>query len=302
MTIPNPILSAVLPLALLLSTGSAAAQQALVFDTFASTDADRSDTWKLGLGYDFDHADAGHYRGLRIEQARFSPMGQATTTQRRLYYRFADGSDDWSWKAMLGSNGHDWLGNASLVHEQRMRQEFFLEREVVETPMGLARGLHYTYAGAAIDIPVDERNVFTALAGVQAFSGNNQRLHLRGRYIRVLDETHGLSLQLRVRYARDSHPHEFDYFSPRWYLRAVPVLQWRRFRGGWQYRLAAGAGRQGQADGPWRAARLFEAGIESPKDARGWSVAASVAHSDEPSANGGGYRYTQGMLEVSRAF
>ena len=142
----------------------------------------------------------------------------------------------------------------------------------------------------------------TVLGGVQDFNGDNRRLHLRGRYVHVVDEAHGLSLQLRVRYARDSVPHEYDYFSPRWYARVLPMVQWRRFRGGWQYRVAAGVGRQADADSGWRAAQLLEASVTSPTDQDGWWLRASAVQTNEPSSFGSGYRYTQAMLTLGRRF
>ena len=294
-----------LPLALALlacAPDQAHAQQALGFDVFASSDADDAEVLKTAIDWDFDHRDADHYRGLRLERARFAPPGIAALAEQRLYWRGAGGdADGWSWSAKAGTDGDAVLGGASLVRAGARRQEYFVERERIETAAGLREGLYYTFAGAAYDLPLDERRLFTVLGGVQDFNGDNRRLHLRGRYIHVVDEAHGLSLQLRVRYARDSVPHEYDYFSPRWYARAVPMLQWRRFHGGWRFQVAAGAGRQGDADGGWRAARLLEASVASP-ERRDWHFEAGLVHSNEPSATGGGYRYTQGTLSVIRRF
>ena len=284
--------------------GMAGAQQALTFDAFASADADHNRVRKAGLSFDWSRIDNADYRGIRLEDAMSSPAGGDAEHSKRIYYRFADRRSDgtWSWKGMLGTDGHTWLGNASVVRESDWRQEFFLERAAVETARGIEERLHYTFAGAAFDLPVDERNVFTALAGVQDFSGRNLRQHLRARYIRVLSETHGLSFQVRLRYAHDRVPHEYDYFSPRWYARAIPMLQWRRFRGGWQYRVAAGVGRQADADSGWRAAQLLEASVTSPADQDGWWLRASTVHTNEPSSFGNGYRYTQAMLTLGRRF
>ena len=173
--------------------GMAGAQQALTFDAFASADADHNRVRKAGLSFDWSRIDNADYRGIRLEDAMFSPAGGDAEHSKRIYYRFADRRSDgtWSWKGMLGTDGHTWLGNASVVRESDWRQEFFLERAAVETARGIEERLHYTFAGAAFDLPVDERNVFTALAGVQDFSGRNLRQHLRARYIRVLSETHG---------------------------------------------------------------------------------------------------------------
>lgn len=282
----------------------ARAQQAAIFDAWGSDDADGTRIAKAGLGVDYRHRDAGHYDGLRLERARFAPAGGDVAWRNSVYWRFAGGDTGagaWSWNGMLGSDGHTWLGNASLVRNGPWRVEYFLEREAVETPRALRDGVHATFAGASTDLAWGKSDTSVLLAGLQAFGDGNRRTHLRFRQVHVLSETHGLSLQLRLRYARDSDPHAYDYYAPRWQARALPVLQWRRFRGGWQFRLAAGAGRQADADAGWRAARLVEAGISSPADHK-WAIDASLVRTDEPSISGSGYRYTQARISVTRMF
>ena len=286
--------------------GNVQAQQALVLDSWASDDADGSRVAKAGISLDWRHDDDRHYQGLRVEQAWFDPAGGGAERRASAYLRFAGssaGHPAWRWKGRIGSDGHTWLGSASAVHDGARRLELFLEREVVETPLGLERGIHYTYGGAALDLPLGDDDMTVLLAGVQAFDGGNRRTHLRLRQVHVLSQAHGLSVQLRLRHARDSRPHSYDYYSPRWYARVLPVLQWRRFSGGWQFRVAAGAGRQADADNGWRNARRLEAGVTSPAD-RPWSFDASLVHTDEPSgaSGGGGYRYTQAMFTATRRF
>ena len=286
----------------------ACAQQALGVDVRASDDADGTRIARTGLSLDYRHADAGHYAGLHLQQARFSPGAGGDFERNSVYWRFAGGAtghDDWSWAGMLGSDGHTWLGNANLVRNGAHRFEAFIDRSEIETPVALRQRKAATFAGAAVDLPwqaKDTRDTTVLLGGVQVFDDGNRRTHVRATQIHVLDEARGLSLQLRLRYARDSAPHSLDYYSPRWSARALPVLQWRRFRGGWQYRVAAGIGRQADADAGWRGARLLEAGVTSPTTRR-WAVDAALVHTNEPSASGlGGYRYTQVKLSVMRSF
>lgn len=280
---------------------AAIAQQAVGVEVFASDDADETAVLKSGLTFDFSHRDIAHYQGIKLEDARFSPFGGATTRQRRVYYRFADTGGRWKWNGNLGSDGRTWLGNASIFTEDRWRREYFVEREIIETPQGLDRGLYYTFLGAAFDLPADKRNFFTAFAGVQDFSGENRRLHARGRYIRVLNEDLGLSAQLRLRYFYNSEPREFDYYSPRWYAEAIPVLQLRRFHGGWSYRAAAGWGRQRDIDSRWRDARLLEVSVTSPKSGD-WFFKADLTYNNTPVNTGYTYRYTQLMLQAFKTF
>ncbi len=275
----------------------ARAQHAAGIEVFASSDADNTSILKTGIFANFVHRDLEHYQGIKIEQARFAPFGRDSVEDQRLYYRFADTGKRWKWRGSLGTDGETWLGSASVFTEETRRQEYFLEREIVETPLGLQRGIYSTFAGAAFDVPLDARNIVTGLVGVQAFTGDNTRQHVRARYIRVLNDDWGLSAQLRTRYFRSSDPREFDYYSPRWYAEAIPVLQLRRFRGGWMYQGAAGWGRQRDSDSQWRNARLLEASITSPKT-RDWFLKASVGYSNTPINTGYTYDYTQLMLEA----
>lgn len=243
---------------------TAVAQQAVGIDIFASDDADDSEMVKFGANFDFKHESLEHYQGIRLETARFSPLGQPTHEDNRAYYRFADGNASWKWNGMLGTDGHTWLGNAAIHNESPFRQEYFIEREVIETPVGLDQRLHYTFAGAAYDLPINDRNSMTAMIGIQDFTGDNRRLHVRGRYIHALKPEWGLTAQLRTRYWHDSHPREYDYYAPGWYAEVLPVLQLRRFRGGWQYLAAGGYGRSRDAESNWRDARYAELGVTSP--------------------------------------
>lgn len=290
-----------LALALLAPVSAHAQRQAVGIDVFASGDADDSRVTKFGIDYDFNHASIDEYRGFRVESARFAPLGQSSREDRRVYYRFANGNDHWKWKGMLGSDGHTWLGNASIHNEAPRRQEYFIEREIVETPIGLDRRLHATFVGGAFDLPLSERTTLTAMAGVQDFTGDNTRLHLRGRYIHVVKPEWGLSAQLRLRYWHDSHPGEHDYYAPGWYAEVLPVLQLRRFSGGWQYLAAAGYGRSRDAHSDWRDARYLELGVTSPPKGD-WLFKAGLIHSNTPVATGYTYRYQQFTLSAMRRF
>jgi hypothetical protein len=279
----------------------ACADQYAGIDGVYSSDADGTDIAKTALNVDFRHADSEHYQGLSLETARFSPFGQGWEDSQRAYYRFA-GGDAWKWSGRVGSDGHTVLGSAAIHNESAHRQEYFVEREIIETPLGLQDGLYSTYVGGAFDLPLDERNVLTTVVGVQEFGGDNVRLHLRGKFIHVLSSEQGLSAQLRVRYFHDSHPHEADYFAPGWYAQALPTLQLRRFVDGWRYALAAGYGTQREAGGGWRPARLLEASVTSPKEGHAWSLQAGFTYTNTPSNSGAGYSYRQLFLSVGRSF
>ena len=271
-------------------------------DIFYSSDAEDTEVVKGGLNLDWRYRGPTDYFGVRVEKAWIKPLGQAGKSFERAYLRAADSAGGWKWNATVGTDGHTVLGSAAIHNEKKFRQEYFVEREIVETPLGVSRGIYYTFAGAAIDLPADDRNVFTAFAGVQAFTGDNVRLHLRGNYIHVVKPEWGLSAQLRGRYFRSTEPGEFDYYSPRWYAQLLPVVQMRRFTGGWQLLGAAGLGAQRDSTRGWRSSRFLNARVTSPAFRRDWALTANFLYSNTPVSTGFTYSYVQFSLGLTKAF
>jgi hypothetical protein len=284
--------------------GSPAAAQtgAAGVDTFYSSDSDHTEVLKIGTNLDWQWKSSESYQGIRLEKAWFRPVGRRGKGFDRAYVRLADQLGRWKWNASLGTDGHTVLGSASIHNDAKVRQEYFVEREIIETPLGLRRGIYYTFGGAAIDLPVDERNSFSLFGGLQEFTGANVRTHVRGTYVHVLKPKWGLSIQLRARYFHSSRPHEFDYYSPRWYAEVLPVVQVRRFVSGWQLLGAAGLGRQRDSDSGWRSSRYLTARVTSPAFQKGWAVSAAATYSNTPVSSGLVYRYTQFTLGLTKAF
>ena len=271
-------------------------------DLFFSTDADHTDVVKAGLNFDWAWAGPEKYLGVRLEKAWFRPVGRRWQDRTRAYLRAADSAGKWTWNVNAGTDGHTLLGSGDIHDEAPLRKEFFLEREILETPEGLKRPIYYTFGGAALDLPADENNVFTVVAGLQDFTGRNMRTQLRANFVHVLSPENGLSIQLRTRYFHDSVPHEFDYYSPRWYAQAVPILQLRRFTGtGWRYLLAGGVGVQRDDSTRWHRSSYFNAQLTSPPKA-GWSGSASLLFSETPTATGQSYNYLQLTFGVMHRF
>lgn len=296
--------------ALLAATACAAAapcaaaqpSHAVATDFAFSTDAEHTDVAKAGVNLDLNYKDPDHYAGIRLEKAWFKPLGLSWHGRERVYLRAADTIGGWKWNATVGTDGHTVLGAAGVHDEAKLRKELFVEREILETPLGLSRGIYYTFIGAAIDLPADERNVLTLVGGVQPFTGDNVRTHARATFVHVLDPDRGISLQLRARYFRDSVPREYDYYSPRWYVQAVPVLQLRRFTGsGWRYLVAGGVGVQRDNASHWRRSSYFNAQLSTPPK-RGWSGNGSVLFSETPTGTGHSYRYLQLSFGLRRTF
>ncbi len=283
----------------------AAAEQpshAIGTDLFFSTDADHTNVLKAGLNLDWSNSGPEQYLGIRLEKAWFKPVGTRWHDRDRAYLRAANALGDWKWNATVGSDGHTIIGSAGIHDEAKFRKELFVERDILETREGLRRPIYFTFAGAAIDLPANDRNILTLVGGVQDFTGDNVRTHARATFVHVLSPEKGLSIQLRARYFHDSDPHEFDYYSPRWYAQAVPVLQLRGFTAsGWRYLIAAGVGVQRDSDSGWRRSSLFNAQLTSPPK-RGWSGNAAFLFSETPTTSGKSYNYLQLTAGLMRRF
>lgn len=278
---------------------------AVATEVFYSSDSDGTHVARAALELGLSNADDTRSIGVRVERARYNPSDRGWESRDRIFLDGAEKLGNWQLRSRVGTDGDSVIGGLSLNDEAKFRKEFFVERDIVETRQGLDRGLYSTFAGAAVDLPVDDRNLFTALAGVQAFTGDNVRLHLRGTYIHVVKPKLGLSAQLRGRYFRSSEPGEFDYYSPRWYAEVLPVVQMRRFARGWELLGAAGLGMQRDSASDWRASRYAHARFRSPRTSSHWSLNGAVTYTNTPSITGSprsGYSYVQFTLGVSRRF
>lgn len=271
-------------------------------EVFYSSDAEETEVLKTAIAFDLSYAGPEKLVGMAVERARYRPLGQDAKTMARVFLRAADSVGEWKWKASVGTDGDTLIGSATVHDGARFRKELFVERDIVETPIGVDRGIYYTFAGATIDLPADEGNVVTLIAGMQAFTGNNVRTHLRGHFVHVVKAEWGLSAQLRTRYFRSSHPGEYDYYSPRWYAEVLPVIQMRRFVGGWQLLAAAGYGAQRDSGSKWRSSGLLNARVTSPAFKRDWAVTGALLYANTPVGAGLTYRYFQVNLGLTKAF
>jgi hypothetical protein len=291
----------------LMTTSSAAFAQeaslkAVGSDVTYSTDADDTGVLRTGFNLDWHYAGPEHYLGIRLERLRYTPSGGASDADTRVYLRLADQLDDWKYQAALGTDGKTVVGSASIHNEQPFRQEYFVERDKIETPIGVSRGLYYTFGGAAFDVPLGRSTQATILSGIQEFTGDNVRLHLRGNLIQTVKSDWGLSAQLRTRYFYNTVPGEFDYFSPRWYGEVVPVLQVRRYIRGWRLVAAGGLGAQRNSGSRWRSSRYLNLRATRSLATAGWGVSAEATYTSTPITRAGDYHYLRASLGLTRVF
>lgn len=271
-------------------------------DLSYSVDGDDTEVVKTGLDVDLRYKGPDDYLGLRIERAAFSALGQGWQSEERAYLRMADNVGRWKLNGRVGTDRYTILGAANIHNNAPARQEYFIERDIIETPQGLKRRIYYTFAGAVFDLPVDERNLFTLMTGLQSFTGKNVRTHIRANYIHVIDPEKGLSAQLRTRYFRSSDPGEVDYYSPRWRAEILPVLQLRRVSGGWRYLAAAGLGIQRDSETNWRNSQFLNLQATSPVLNGNWSFNGALTYSNTPVTSRDAYSYLQFSLGLRKWF
>jgi hypothetical protein len=282
---------------------SDAGHPAIGTEVWASTDSDGTQVVKLfGRAlWRFDGSE--DYGGLAFEHAWFTPAGGRTVKADRVYFDLADHvGADWRWKARVGTDGHTAVGSAELRRADWSRS-LFLEREIVETKEGLQRKIYYTFVGASGDIPIDDNNTLAVTAGVQKFSGKNERLHVRGRYVHIFDPKLGLSGLFDIRYYHSTKPNEFDYFSPANFVRMLPIVQLRRFDPrGWMYLAAVGVGLQRSTSAGWTKARYAQVHLESPASAKRINAFAELTYANDSITAGPSYDYFQGRAGVTVGF
>lgn len=123
------------------ATEGEAAGHAVGADVFVSTDADKSQTYRAGLNFDLRYVDPERHWGFRYEKAWYRPLGETTTSRDRGYLLYADRNLDWAWNTQIGTDGHTVIGAASIHNDKPLRQEYFVERDVVDTAGGLRDGI-----------------------------------------------------------------------------------------------------------------------------------------------------------------
>ena len=274
-------------------------------EVFVSTDSD--DTTIVRAAIDFDLRNDGDKRrlGVRVENAWYAPSGQDAEQRQRVFLQAGDVSGKWTWSARVGTDGENVIGSASVFDDSSYRKEFFIERDLIETPLGLERNLYTTFAGAAIDIPADDRNIFTLLGGVQEFSGENMRYHVRANYVHVIKPEIGLSAQLRGRYFNSTEPNEFDYYSPEYFAQILPVLQMRRFIDGWALRAVGGIGVQRDSVTDWSQSNYAQLTAATTPGSGPWSFEIDLLYTNTPGNNAqafDNYSYFQSRVALSRRF
>lgn len=103
-------------------------------DIFYSTDADDSEVFKAGANLDWKWKGPDEYFGVRVETAEFKPVGQYDRDSQGSICERPTRPATGTGASMQAPMGDTVLGSATIHNNARFRQEYFIEREVLETP------------------------------------------------------------------------------------------------------------------------------------------------------------------------
>lgn len=265
---------------------------------FASRDSESFSTNALSALYLPDFAHGSDLAGVRTTLRRYSQGDWRLESQQLMaLLRKVDPATANGWQLDAGlslQGGHSTIALDGSFHTALAAKtglDLFINRDWVETRAALAQGVDFTFLGGAIDQGIGEHWTVVGVAGLQLFSDDNNREHLRARivYQPMLDS--GLTLQLRYRTFHSSGTGGTTYFNPANYDETLLAAGWRKRIAGWVFRAAAGQGAQHVNGGPGSNTRLLELQLDSPYRGEQF-IRVRGGHNQSASFGGPNYRYT----------
>ena len=238
-------------------------------EVLGTADSDRFKSARLRVGLMIQYASAYDFvaiggGGTRYEQDDWSAERYTLGVALRKAER-ATGA------GLLASGGLTQVGDSlravvDATWNRRLSQatgvELIGQRDLVETRAGLDAGTMTNFAAASVDHVAADRLTLIGLAGLQYFSDENRRIHLRGRLIYTLVPEQGLGIQVRARAYESSRPGGLLYFNPENYAQTDIGLRLRRSLGDWRVLAAVGAGREDIDRNETKPTRYLEARLE----------------------------------------
>lgn len=239
---------------------------------FLSTDSEGFDTRRVALEYFPRYQNANSFSGMRYtthsyQQNSWSRIGQ----QLALVHRNVDPATangwnlDAGWFQQEGRGLFALEGNYHRALAAHTGLDLFINRDWLETPPALDKGVHFTLAGAALEQGLGAHVTLVGFAARQDFSDGNARNHGRFKFIYQPDLDSGLTLQARYRrYNSTSSDVGGAYFNPEDYDETMLALGWRKKIQGWNLNFTGGLGKQKVDSDPYASTYLLEAGLQSP--------------------------------------
>lgn len=256
------------------------------------------------------HYEAANGWGIRAGWQRYSQHGWSTTGQS-LYLTHSTQYRNFTSTARLGFNQTDhhshlvgaWDGMFQLSPATALG--FSLERDVVNSQLGLQRGLTSGTALAVLDHQFHPRFGVGIAAGSTWFSDNNRRDLLRSRWTFTLSEAQGLYTYLTTRHYTNSNPYQGAYFAPDRFREAALGVMWKKaVTDNLVVSIHADRGRQyidGQGQQLWHWGFYLSAPNRAPVQ---WRVGVSTGrdHASSISGSDTSYRYTSAVASLRIPF
>ncbi|WP_155646934.1 hypothetical protein [Burkholderia territorii] len=156
-------------------------------------------------------------------------------------------------------------GNVRVPITTTTAWEGFTSRDWVETPRALDAGIHYTFAGMALEQQIGRHVTVIGVAGQQYFSDGNRRDHGRLRIIYQPSLELGLTIQARFRTYHSTHLDVgHAYFNPEHYRESLLAVGWRHRFHNWMSMVVLGLGREIVNGTPSEPTQLVEVSLQSP--------------------------------------
>ncbi|MHA3090975.1 hypothetical protein [Acinetobacter brisouii] len=293
------------PLLMLMSMNSFADEQkqsdselAAGTEFFFSNDSDGFQTRKLSAEFFPKYESGDNYLGVRTSAYQYRSSNWSRDGQKISFIgRNIDTATANGWyvdSGLFTESSHTVFtfdGSYRAALAKKTAIEVFANRDLVETPTSLNRGVNSTFVGAAMDQGINEHLTVVGLVGSQFFSDDNRRDHGRLKLIYQPSLDLGLTVQARYRtYHSTKDNVDGDYFNPRNYEESMLALGWRHRFAGWTSGFTAGIGQERINKASGQQTQLFELNLQSP--VRGSHFfRMNAGYSNSASYNGPNYHY-----------
>mgnify|MGYP003575564142 CR=1 FL=1 len=272
-------------------------------EVFLTDDSDNFQARRVSAEFfpAFEHAD--RYLGFRLGEYQYRQDSWRRNGQkvsflaRSVETRTTDGGTIEA--GLFRQGGHTLLtldGSYRMSPTQSTAVEFIVNRDWVETPRALDRGIDFSLVGVAVDQGLGSHVTLVGLLGQQYFSDGNRRDLGRLRVIYQPSLDLGLTLQARFRTYRSTQEDVGRaYFNPKSYSETMLAVGWRHRFQGWTAAVTAGLGNEKINHDVSQPTRLLDINLQSPvRGAQVFRFSAGYSRSTSFSGPSYQYRYLRG--------